>query len=212
MPTNEWIDVTWPVFQGMVHWPGDPVFEASREKSIPAGDVCNLTRMSLSAHTGTHMDAPLHFIDGGEPMEAMPIDAVAGRARVIEIDDPLAIGPDELAKHELKRGEIVLFKTRNSHEYIQSPTFVEDFVHISAAGAKHLVERGVKTVGVDYLSIGGFKTDGVECHRIILGAGIWVIEGLDLRKIEPGDYELVCLPLKLVGADGAPARAIMRRV
>lgn len=207
---SDWIDVSVPLFAGMVHWPGDPGFELSNPAAISKGDVCNLTAVAMSAHTGTHMDAPLHFVGDGEPMDALPFDAVVGDARVIAIEDEVAITPGELESHDLQRGERVIFKTRNSsRDWVNQP-FDEDFIHISVDAAKFLVERGVRTVGVDYLSIGGFKTGGVECHQIMLGAGIWVIEGLDLRKIEPGIYELVCLPLKLKGAEGSPARAIMR--
>ena len=208
--SKKWIDISVPNYQGMVHWPGDPAFETHREKSIDRGDVCNLTHISLSAHTGTHMDAPLHFIKNGRAMEAFPPDSTIGRARVIEIKDKVCITAEELLPHKLKRGERVLFKTRNSRRSWKTAAFDEDFIYISKEAAQHIVDRGVMTVGVDYLSVGGFKKDGIETHQILLGKEVWIIEGLNLAKIKPGSYELVCLPLKLLGADGAPARAVLR--
>ena len=208
--SKKWIDISVPNYQGMVHWPGDPAFETKRVKSIDRGDVCNLTHISLSAHTGTHMDAPLHFIKNGRAMEAFPPDSTIGKARVIEIKDPVCIRPEELIPHKLKRGERILFKTRNSRRSWKTPAFDEDFIYISKEAAQHMVDRGVMTVGVDYLSVGGFKKDGIETHQILLGAEVWIVEGLNLAKIKPGTYEFVCLPLKLLGADGAPARALLR--
>ncbi len=207
---HDWIDISTPLQNGMVHWPGDPAFVATRKVDMADGNVCNLTHLDMSAHTGTHMDAPLHFVRDGVSMDAMPLDAVVGPARVVAIDDPVAIQPSELEKFDIRAGERIIFKTRNARRDWHDQPFDEDFVHISADAARYLVERQVKTVGVDYLSIGGYKTDGVECHQVMLGAGVWVIEGLRLNDIEPGDYELVCLPLHLMGAEGAPARAIIR--
>ncbi len=208
--SKKWIDISVPNYQGMVHWPGDPAFETRRVKSIERGDVCNLTHISLSAHTGTHMDAPLHFIRDGRAMEAFPPEATIGRARVIEIKDKVCIHDRELKSHKLKGGERVLFKTRNSRRSWKTPAFDEDFIYISKEGAQHIVDCGVMTVGVDYLSVGGFKKDGVETHQILLGKEVWIIEGLNLARIKPGTYDLVCLPIHLQGSDGAPARAVLR--
>ena len=133
-----------------------------------------------------------------------------GPARVIRIEHPHAILPAELEGHHLQPGERVLFRTQNSERCWNTDQFVEDFVYISAAAAHFLVDRQVRTVGVDYLSVGGYVYDGVETHQILLGAGLWVIEGLNLAAVEPGVYELICLPLRIAGADGAPARAILR--
>ena len=213
MKNKPWIDISVPMYDGMVHWPGDPECKISLFVSIPGGAPCNLTQMSLSAHTGTHMDAPRHFVREGKTMESLPLPAVIGPCRVIEIKHKSVITAAELAPHKLKRGERVLFKTRNSTrswQLAKKSIFDENFVYIPAETARFLVEKGVQTVGVDYLSVGGYKKDGVECHQIMLGAEIWIIEGLDLSKVKPGKYELVCLPLKIVGADGAPARAVLR--
>jgi arylformamidase len=144
-------------------------------------------------------------------METMPLSATIGQARVIAIHDPDLIRVQELEAHELAKGERVLFKTRNSERHWKTHIFQERFVHIPQDTARYLAGCGVQTVGVDYLSVGGYETDSAETHQALLAAGIWIIEGLNLEHVEPGDYELVCLPLKLVGSDGAPARAVLRR-
>ena len=212
MQKKSWIDISVPVRNGMVHWPGDPGFESRLEKKIgdKNGSPCNLTHLNLSAHTGTHMDAPRHFIAGGDTMETMPLEAVMGPCRVIEIRDSTAITSSELEAHQLQRNERILFKTRNSSRSWASDDFDEDFIYISQDGARHITASGVQTVGVDYLSVGGFKKDGVETHVELLGAKVWIIEGLNLSEIEPGKYDLACLPLKIIGSDGAPARAALR--
>jgi arylformamidase len=196
----------------MVHWPGDPAFHIRKVVDQKNGDVCTLSHIEMSVHTGTHMDAPRHFLMDAPTMESMPIEATVGLARVVEIRDERAIGRDELLEHDLQPGERILFKTANSGKSWDSDDFDEDFIFIAADGAEYLAECGIRTVGVDYLSVGGFRQDGVETHQAILRAGIWIIEGLDLREISAGLYEMICLPLKLVGSDGAPARAALRRV
>jgi arylformamidase len=217
---GEWIDISVPLSNGMVHWPGDPEFHSERVQSMSNGHVCNVTQVSTSVHVGTHMDAPIHFIHGGEGIETMPLDATIGRCRVVRIRDPESIKPGELEPLRLRRGERVLFKTRNSAEGVRgqrsapqswaNERFMEDFVYIAREAAEFLVKAGVRTVGVDYLSVGGYHKDSIETHLALLGARIWVLEGLNLAEVEPGAYEMVCLPLKLVGSDGAPARAVLR--
>jgi arylformamidase len=209
---KQWTDISVPLYPGMVHWPGDPEFDSSLAKGISRGDVCNVTRFSTSAHIGTHMDAPRHFVERGLGIDQMPLEAAMGRCRVIEIKDREAIKPDELEPQKLRAGERLLFKTHNSAKAWKSDTFAKDFVYVSKEAAQYLVDAEVQTIGVDYLSVGGFFKDGVETHQILLGAKVWIIEGLNLARIKPGNYELVCLPIKLVGSDGAPARAILRPV
>ncbi|HAT44120.1 MAG TPA: arylformamidase, partial [Ktedonobacter sp.] len=140
----------------------------------------------------------------------MPLAATIGLARVIEIHDPESIKPDELHMYQIKSGERILFKTRNSTRCWQSDDFVKDFVYISHEAAQYLAAQQVQTVGVDYLSVGGFFKDGVETHHALLSAGIWIIEGLNLSSVRAGTYELICLPLKIEGSDGAPSRAVLR--
>ena len=209
---NNWIDISVPVRNGMVHWPGDPPFHIERAEDQEKGDTATVSKMTLGVHTGTHMDAPLHFIRNARTIDQMPLDATVGRARVIQIDDPKSIKREELIAHGISAGERILFKTSNSDQAWTSDQFDENFVFIAQDGARYLAECGVLCVGVDYLSVGGFREDGPETHHALLEAGIWIIEGLNLKDVEPGEYELTCLPLKLIGAEGAPARAILRRV
>jgi arylformamidase len=210
--SSTWIDISVPLCDGMVTWPGDTPVEIRRTMEKDKGDPVTMSDLRMSAHTGTHMDAPLHYLAGAASLDELPLDAVVGPARVIRIEDPHAVGVDELRGQDFQPGERVLFQTRNSERCWRSETFVEDFVYISAAAASYLVERRVQTVGIDYLSVGGYVHDQEETHHVLLGAGIWIIEGLDLSGVEPGDYELICLPLKLAGGDGAPARAVLRRL
>jgi arylformamidase len=196
----------------MVHWPDNPPVRIERMLDMEHGDVANVSKISMGSHTGTHMDAPLHFLQEGEGLDEMPLTATIGRARVIEIYDPESVKPDELDPHGIRRGERVLFKTQNSARGWPSADFIEDFVYISQEGARYLAACEIQTVGIDYLSVGGFHRDGVETHEALLEAGIWIIEGLDLSKVEPGEYELVCLPIKVERSDGAPARAILRSI
>jgi len=207
---SPWIDVSVMLRTGMVSWPGDPPARISHAKEIERGDPCTVSLLEMGAHTGTHMDAPAHFVRGGIGIDEMPLDAAIGSARVIPIRDRKSIKPDELARYRIRRGERVLFKTHNSDHAWDTDSFVEDFVYLSATAAQYLVERQVRLVGVDYLSVGGFRADGVETHQALLKAGIWIIEGLNLKRVRPGRVQLVCLPLKISGGDGAPARALVR--
>jgi arylformamidase len=207
-----WIDVSVTVRHGMVHWPDDPPIVYGRKTDMTLGDPCNMSHVAMGVHTGTHMDAPLHFIHGAAGLDEMPLSATIGIARVIQIDHPREITAAELRPHDLQAGERVLFRTSNSPRCWQSDEFIEDFVHISEDAATHLAAARVQTVGIDYLSVGGFKADGATVHRILLDAGIWIIEGLDLSSAPAGAYEMICLPVKLHGSDGAPARAILRPV
>jgi arylformamidase len=205
-----WIDISVSIMSGMVTWPEDPPVEISRRLSIERGDDYNISFVSMSAHTGTHMDAPLHFIAAGAGLERMPLDATVGKARVIEIADPVSIKPDELSGNGIEPGERVLFKTSNSDRPWPEQPFMEDYVYLSVEGARWLAGSGVACVGADYLSIAGMGPQAAQTHTLLLEAGIWIIEGLYLAGVSPGDYELACLPLPLRDADGAPARAIIR--
>ena len=192
-------DVSVPLRTGMVVYPGDPEFSIERAMSLAAGDLANVSRMDLGVHTGTHVDAPVHFFDGASAVEALDLDVLVGPAVVVEVPGSGDIGPDAV----VDGAERILFKTRNSAAWADD-AFYEDYASISPQAATRLVEAGVRLVGVDYLSVGG-----VETHQTLLRAGLIAVEGLDLRGIEPGTYTLVCLPLKLDGSDGAPARAIL---
>ena len=210
---RRWIDVSVPLRSGMVRWPEDPPVRIERTLRIERGDEANFSVLSMGAHTGTHMDAPFHFLRSEKGMDRMPLDATVGPARVISIRNPRSITPEELRLHQIRRGERLLFKTRNSARCWKTNRFVENFVHFSLEAARYLARRRVKSVGIDYLSVGGYgRDDGPAVHRVLLRAGIWIIEGLNLSRVRPGFYELFCLPLKIERGDGAPARAILRPI
>jgi arylformamidase len=195
------IDISVPVRTGMVTYPGDPEVRLERVKAIADGESANISKLDLGVHSGTHVDAPLHFIDGADAADELPLNVLNGPCEVVE-----AAALDESAVGAIPEGaERVLFKTPNSELWVQD-TFPERFEQLDGAAARALVERGVRLVGVDYLSVGD-----EDAHRVLLGAGVVPVEGLDLRGVEPGSYELYCLPLRLVGSDGAPARAILVR-
>jgi arylformamidase len=205
-----WIDVSVTVRHGMPHWPDNPPIVLERVLDTGRGDECNVSHLAMGVHSGTHMDAPVHFIHGAGGLDEMPLTATMGEARVIQIDDPREITADELRRHDLRPGERVLFRTVNSPRCWQADSFVEDFVALSEQAARYLAETRVGVVGVDYLSVGGYYADGATIHKILLGAGIWIIEGLDLSAVTSGRYEMICLPVKLHDSDGAPARVILR--
>lgn len=211
---NEWIDISIYNKNGMVGWPGDPAFSIKRISDMDDVDKkcdLNVSLITMTSHTGTHMDAPLHWIRDGKSIDEMPLNTTVGRARVIEIKDLESIKVSELKDYGLSRGERILFKTQNSRTRYKTDEFARDFVYISIEAAKHIAQCGVLMVGVDYMSVGGFQADGRQIHLALLEAGIWIIEGLDLSQAEAGVYELICLPLRLRGCDGAPARAILRK-
>lgn len=162
---EDWIDISVPLHTGMAHWPDNPPVLIERMDDIDRGDTANVSKLSLGAHTGTHMDAPVHFFPAGKGIDTMPLTTAIGLARVIEIQDSESIKPDELYLHQIQRGERILFKTRNSTRCWQTDDFVKDFVYISHEAAHYLAAQQVQTVGVDYLSVGGFFKDGVETHH-----------------------------------------------
>ena len=194
----------------MHSYPGDPTLEVTQIRAIARGDAANLTHLSLGAHTGTHVDAPAHFIDGAPTLEQVPLDHMVGPARVLDLRGLAAIDAAALRRHEIQDGDIVLFHTDNSERWSQ-PGFQTDFTYVTRDAGEYLVERAVKTIGMDYLSIEQFGSKTFEVHKILLGRGILIIEGLDLRAIAAGSYLLACLPLRLEGVDGAPARAVLMR-
>jgi arylformamidase len=205
-----WIDVSVALRSGMVNWPGLPEVKIDRMLKIESGDECNVSTIFMSSHTGTHIDSPYHFIKSGVAIDDLPLSAVIGKARVIEIADAESIKAEELRHHRIRRGERVLFKTLNSKRCWKSDKFVEDFVYISTESLQYLVDRKVRTIGVDYLSVGGYNKNINQVHQVLLKAGIWIIEGLDLSRVKKGYYELICLPMKIERGDGAPARAVIR--
>jgi arylformamidase len=199
------IDVTVPIRDGMPVYDRNPGVSLDRARSIAEGDTVNISRLELGVHTGTHVDAPVHFIEGGPGADAILPDVLIGEAHVIDATrldhdiDARALDTLDLPAG----GERLIFKTRNSELWSQD-AFTRDFIRFVESGARRLVDAGVRLVGIDYLSIGD-----ADAHLVLLGSGVVPIEGLDLRGVTAGRYRLYCLPLKLVGADGAPARVLL---
>jgi arylformamidase len=207
-----WIDVSYSLSSDMLHWPDDPIpprvdwiFHPSK------GYPVTMAQININVHDGTHIDAPRHFLPQGTPIDEMPVDAIMGPARVIEIKDTVSIKPKELEPYNIQPGERILFKTINS-SYYKKDKFVEDFVYISTEAAHFLRDKKVSVVGIDYFAIGSYKDreNLVEVHNALVGNGIWVIETIDLSAVKAGQYEIICLPIKVKQGDGAPARVILR--
>lgn len=206
-------DVSIPVRSGGVVYPGNPPISITPQQAIAAGAGANVSRVDFGSHTGTHVDAPKHFFDDGAGVDALPLDVLMGPARLIAFgDDIKSVGAVDLRRHDLSRVTRVLLKTRNSAWLASgSAEFHPDYTYLAPDGAEYLAGLGVRLVGVDYLSVEQFHSGHHRTHRTLLGAGIVIIEGLVLSEPPPGDYELRCLPLRLAGLDGAPARAVLVR-
>lgn len=203
-------DISLTITPTLPVWPGDPPVRLSQPSHLERGDICTITRLDISAHTGTHLDAPAHFIRGGASVETLDLEVLIGPALVVDARGPALLTAETLAALAIPRGYTrLLLRTDNSAIWQHAAAgFVEQFTAIAPDGAQWLVDHGVKLVGIDYLSVGPFDS-GVSTHEILLGAGVIAVEGLDLGAIEPGEYQLICLPIKLAGADGAPCRAVL---
>jgi arylformamidase len=203
-------DITLTVTPQMIVWPGDPPVNMQRISCIESGDSSNVTQITMSCHTGTHVDAPDHFLNNGKTVESLSLDLLVGRAYVLHLPNVNMITASVLMDADIPpRTRRLLFKTRNSEYWANGGMdFQTDFVGLSVDAAELLVDRNVKLVGIDYLSIAPFKM-GKPVHTILLDAGVVVLEGLDLSQVSQGRYTLHCLPLKLGGADGAPTRAVL---
>jgi len=208
--SGKWIDVTVPIKDGMLHWPGDSPAAVSRILNMDKGDKYNLSSLAVSSHAGTHIDAPLHFIKSGASIDKLPWDVVIGPARIIAIKDERVITTAELAHHDIRPGERILFKTKNSSRLWYEETFQEEFVYLSDEAADYLAERKVRLIGIDYLSVGSYHEGGKYAHEALLGGGVWILEGLYLGEVTPESCYLLCLPMKIEGGEGAPARVIIR--
>jgi arylformamidase len=204
-------DVSVPIRSGGVVYPGNPPISITAQQAIAAGAGANVSRVDFGSHSGTHVDAPKHFFDDGAGVDLLPLDVLMGRARLIAFgDDIKSVGAVDLRRHDLAGVTRVLLKTRNSSWLASgSSEFHPDYTYLAPDGAEYLVGLGVRLVGVDYLSVEQFHSGHHRTHRTLLGAGVVIVEGLVLSEPPPGDYELRCLPLRLVGLDGAPARAVL---
>jgi arylformamidase len=204
-------DISLTISPNLPIWPDDPPLELEQFESMDKGGHNNITKMSSCVHIGTHVDAPRHFLNDGRTVEQLPLDVLTGPCYVVQLPD----GIEAITAEVLDRTEVtsemkrVLFGTRNSHLWAKGESkFQTDFVAITEDGAEWLVERGVQLVGVDYLSVAPYG-DSIPTHTVLLKAGVVLVEGLNLSNVMRGFYDLYCLPLKIAGSDGAPARAIL---
>ena len=203
-------DVSMPIVTDGLVYPGNPDIRINYQQAIAEGKGANVSEIHFGSHTGTHVDAVKHFFDDGQPIDQIPLDRLIGPALLIEFpDDVMSVTAEHLRAHELNRHTRVLLKTRNS-SFLSRREFVKDYTFLTPDGAEYLVKQGVELVGVDYLSVEQFRSGHHRTHRTLLQAGVVIVEGLALIEPQAGTYEFICLPLRLVGIDGAPARAILR--
>ena len=215
MDNTEWIDISipFPVDKPMPFFPTDPQGPSvTRIFDRTKGDPVTMSQININSHNGTHIDAPFHFIAEGTTIDMMPLDTAIGPARVIEIKDPVSIKLDEVEPYDIKEGERILFKTRNSSYAYKTADFVDDYVYCTNEVARYLKDRKIRLVGVDYITIGNQKDhENIKIvHETLLMNGIYIIEMLNLDCVKPGDYEMVCLPLRMEKGDAGPCRAIIR--
>ena len=203
-------DATLPIQEGMVTFPGDPHFKTKPFFQRQKGDPFDLALLSMGTHLGTHLDPPAHYLDRGATVDELPLDALVGSGVVLDMTGRPSVDRQALEESEMGDHVRILLKTDNSPRLLE-PAFHEDYVHLTEDGARHLVRRGVQLVGIDYLSIERYKNPGAPVHHALLEAGVVVVEGVHLLDIAPGPYEIFCLPLRIKGADGAPARVILRQ-
>lgn len=208
-----WYDISVPLKQGMNYLPIDPVApKIYRLSDVDLGAKVTMSMLEIISHTGTHIDTPRHFIPGGSTVSDMPLDATIGPARVIEIKDPATIKVAELKQHNIKKGERILCKTRNSPIAYESSKFVEDYVYLDADAAAYLAEKKIILFGLDCITIGDYRNEEsvVKTHQTLLAAGIYILEDCALGGVPAGEYELLCLPLLMFKGDAGPCRAILR--
>ena len=207
-------DVSVPLSAATPTYPGDPGIEIKQWLTLANGDAANVSLINFGLHSGTHVDAPAHFIAGGAKVESLPLASLVGEAQVVEVPPEVKVIDEDFVATNCAPGSVrILFKTRNS-AFWSNPHegFREDYTYIDSAAARRLVESNIKLVGIDYLSVEQFRSQNFETHHAFLSSGVVILEGLDLREVPGGVYELICLPLKIAGGsgDGAPARVILR--
>jgi arylformamidase len=202
-------DVSVPLSAEVPVFPGDPPLELQQLARLEDGSAYCLSRIALGSHSGTHVDAPAHFLPGGAGVDALPLEILIGKARVVKLPVSERIERSDLEELDLSDDLRVLFKTRMSGQ-LRQPVFQEDHVYVTPDAAIYLAQIGIKLVGMDYLSIERFGTSDYAAHRALLSAGVVIVEGLDLSEVEPGEYDMFCLPLRIPGGDGSPARVVLR--
>lgn len=202
------IDVSLLIHENMIFWPTDPKFVLERTLDISKGNNANLSKISIGLHTGTHIDAPYHFLEKGKTLEEIDISKFYGVAKVFEIKSETKILLRDIKDLEIEKDDIILFKTKNSR-FLREKIFHEDYIGLSLEGAEYLVNKEIKSVGIDYLSIGPKGEEGRKVHKTLLSKEIGIIEGLDLYNVSSGKYFFIALPLKIKGGEGSPVRAIL---
>lgn len=204
-------DVSLVIEPGMPVWPGNAAVVLDTVKSIAQGDSSNVSLLHIGTHTATHVDAPRHFIPGAPGIDSIDPEVLLGPARLVQLPEVRHIDRQQLAELDLKGVTRLLLGTRNS-ALLKQRKLDMDYAFVSAEAARYLVDIGIRLVGVDYLSIEEYQKQGRPAHHILLEAGVVIVEGLDLSEVPAGDYELLCLPLRLKDADGAPARVLLREL
>jgi arylformamidase len=205
------VDVSVPLQPGIATYPGNPEFELQPIKRVAAGESSNVSRLVMGTHTGTHVDAPRHFFDDRAGVDALALELLIGPAQVVDVPLSGGITEEHLAGAGLGEQVRLLLRTPNSALWSSARGFQQDYTYLTEGAARYLVARGIKVVGVDYLSVEQFKKPGAPAHHALLGDNVVIIEGLNLSDAEPGQYEMYCLPLRVTGADGAPARVVLKR-
>lgn len=204
-------DISLPISNNLPVWPGDISVSLTTTKSISKGDNCNLTKIEMGTHTGTHIDAPYHFLEDGATTDTIPIETFIGPCLVVELDSEVLIGKKDFRRYNLNGHSRILIKTRNSELWANKiSSFDTNYVALGIEAAQYLVEMNTILVGIDYLSIEAFQSDASPVHKLLLNNNITVLEGLNLSGVKAGAYELICMPLKLQGCEGAPARVLLR--
>jgi len=202
-------DVSVPIRSGGLVYPGNPEIDITLQQAVSKGASANVSLIKFGSHTGTHADASRHFFDDGQPVDQIPLERLIGPALLVAFDDNVrAVGAAELREHDLKGHRRILLRTRNS-ALLSQKEFVRDYTYLAPDGAQYLVDNGVELVGIDYLSIEQFHSGHHRSHRTLLGHSVVIVEGLDLSLPPAGEYEFICLPLRIEGCDGAPARAVL---
>jgi arylformamidase len=202
-------DISQPISEGMAVWPGDRKFRTRQTLRIKKGRSCNVSELTMSTHTGTHLDAPYHFDDSGSDIASIPLQPYLGPARVVSMAVESCIVARDLKRIDWKGIERVLFRTRRRD--LTPDRFDRDFVYLAEDGAEYLGTLGLLLVGTDSPSIDAFSSKNLQSHKYLLKHDVAILEGVRLEQVPDGDYELICLPLRLSGLDGSPVRAILRR-
>jgi arylformamidase len=202
-------DISVPIRSGGLVYPGNPEIDVELQQAVAKGASANVSTIRFGSHTGTHADAARHFFDDGQPVDKIPLDRLIGPALLLGFSDSIrSVGVTELREHDLRDHKRILLRTRNS-AFLSQTEFVKDYTFLAPDGAQYLVDKGVELVGIDYLSIEQFHSGHHRTHRTLLERSVVIVEGLDLSVPPPGEYQFICLPLRIEGCDGAPARAVL---